>query len=176
MQSNSLASRRNSDAGRRWGGTFRVALPLAAIIVLLDQASKWLILTQVMEPPRIIEITGFFNLVLTYNTGISFGLFGGNAAWQPWILAALSLAIVAGLLWWLRSQDRTLPTAAIGLIVGGAIGNVIDRTHLPGVADFLDFHAAGWHWPAFNVADSAITIGVALLIFDGLFGNAERGK
>ena len=158
------------------GGTFRLALSLAAVIVLLDQASKWLILTQVMDPPRVIEVTGFFNLVLTYNTGISFGLFGGNAAWQPWILVALSLAIVAGLLWWLRSQDRVLPIAAIGLIVGGAIGNVIDRTHLPGVADFLDVHAAGWHWPAFNVADSAITIGVALLIFDGLFGDAERGK
>lgn len=176
MRSNSLASQRNSETGRPLGGVYRLALSLAAVIVLLDQASKWLILTQVMDPPRVIEITGFFNLVLTFNTGISFGLFGGDAAWQPWLLSALSLSIVVGLLWWLRGQDRRLPVAAIGLIVGGAIGNVIDRVHLPGVVDFLDVHAAGWHWPAFNVADSGITIGVALLIIDGLFGEAERGK
>ena len=99
------------------------------------------------------------------------------------VLVALSLAIVAGLLFWLRGQDRGLPSAAIGLVVGGALGNVIDRLYAPGVIDFLDVHGLlfafpplNGHWPAFNVADSAITIGVGLLIFDGLFLDPARSK
>lgn len=148
---------------------FARALTLAAVIIVLDQASKWLILQVVMQPPRVIEITGFFNLVLTFNTGVSFGLFGNDSPWGPWLLSGLAVAIVIGLLIWLRQQTHLLPALAIGLIVGGALGNVIDRMHQPGVVDFLDFHVAGWHWPAFNIADSAITIGVALLLYDGFF-------
>lgn len=149
---------------------------MAAAVVVVDQASKWVILAQVMQPPRVIVVTGFFNLVLTFNTGISFGLFAGGADWQRWVLSLLALAIVAGLLVWLRGQSRVVPAAAIGLIVGGALGNLVDRMIRPGVVDFLDFHVAGWHWPAFNVADSAITIGVVLLLFDGLFGPRQTGK
>ena len=148
---------------------FARALALSAVIIVLDQASKWLILQVVMQPPRVIEITGFFNLVLTFNTGVSFGLFGNDSPWGPWLLSGLAVAIVIGLLIWLRQQTHLLPALAIGLIVGGALGNVIDRMHQPGVVDFLDFHVAGWHWPAFNIADSAITIGVALLLYDGFF-------
>ena len=154
----------------------RAALGLAAAIFLLDQITKWLILTQVMQPPRVIEVTGFFNLVLTYNRGISFGMFRGDSPWQPWILSGISLVIVVGLVIWLSKQTRRLPALAIGGIVGGALGNVIDRMIHPGVVDFLDFHAMGWHWPAFNVADSAIVIGVVLLILDGLFSPEEAGK
>ncbi len=154
----------------------QLTLALAAAVLSLDQLTKWLIVELVMQPPRVVEVTGFFNLVLTYNTGISLGMWPGDAAWKPWVLSALSLIIVAGLLVWLRHQTRGLPSAAIGLIVGGALGNVIDRWHAPGVIDFLDFHAFGWHWWAFNLADSAITTGVVVLIFDGLFVDQERRK
>lgn len=162
-----------------WSRT-QLALGLSALIILLDQVSKWLIVAVVMQPPRIIEVLPFFNLVLTHNTGVSFGLGSGSSAW---ILVGLSLAIVAGLVVWLWHQDRGLPAVAIGLVVGGALGNVIDRLHAPGVIDFLDFHGflfdfppLNGHWPAFNVADSAISIGVGLLIFDGLFLDPAGSK
>ena len=160
----------------RPGTTLRLALALAAVVLVLDQASKWVILTQVMDPPRVVEVTGFFNLILTYNTGVSFGLFGGPAAWKPWALGGLALAVSAGLLYWLARQPERLLGLAIGLIVGGALGNALDRAHQPGVVDFLDFHLAGWHWPAFNLADSSIFLGVAILVFDGLFGERVRSK
>jgi signal peptidase II len=88
----------------------------------------------------------------------------------------VALAVVAGLLWWLGRMERPLPALAIGLVVGGALGNVIDRLRFGAVVDFLDVHAAGWHWPAFNLADSAITVGVAGLVIDGLFGGPDRDK
>ena len=158
-------------------GALGQALALAAIVLVLDQASKWVILTQVMDPPRVVEVTGFFNLVLTYNTGVSFGLFGGAAvAWKPWALGGLALAVSAGLLYWLARQPERLLGLAVGLIVGGALGNALDRAHQPGVVDFLDFYLAGWHWPAFNLADSSIFLGVALLVFDGLFRERVRSK
>lgn len=161
----------------RPGTVLRLALTLAAVVLVLDQASKWVILTQVMAPPRVVEVTGFFNLVLTYNTGVSFGLFGGAAAaWKPWALGGLALAVSAGLLYWLARQPERLLGLAVGLIVGGALGNALDRAYQPGVVDFLDFYLAGWHWPAFNLADSSIFLGVAILVFDGLFRERARSK
>ncbi|MEO3428326.1 signal peptidase II [Pelagibius sp. CAU 1746] len=159
----------------------QLSLYIGAAILLLDQLTKWVILLRVMDPPRVIEVTGFFNLVLTYNTGVSFGLFQGDAAWQPYILVFLNLAVSAGLLIWLHRETHKGGSAgllpwAVGLVVGGALGNAVDRLHLPGVVDFLDFHLAGWHWPAFNVADSAIVGGVILLIADGLFQPGRKGN
>jgi len=153
-----------------------LALVVGAAVMALDQAVKWLMIGYVMQPPRVIEVTGFFNLVLTYNTGVSFGLFRGAGPWRAWILVAVALAVVAGLLAWLGRQPRPQPllAVAVGVVVGGALGNVIDRLHGPGVIDFLDFHVAGWHWPAFNLADSAIALGVGLIVLDGLF-SAPRG-
>ena len=155
------------------------ALFLAAAVLLLDQATKWAILgaaTPPLQPQHLAEVTGFFNLVLTYNTGVSFGMFQGDAAWQRYFLIAVNLGVSAALLIWLRKQVVGLMPYAVGLVVGGAIGNAIDRLHQPGVVDFLDFHLAGWHWPAFNVADSAIVCGVALLIADGLFQPGRKGN
>ncbi len=155
---------------------FQLALGVAAVVILLDQLTKWLILDVVMQPPRVIEVTGFFNLVLTFNTGVSFGLFSSESLVMPWVLSGLALVIVAFLLIWLRRHPRSLAAWSIGLIVGGAIGNVVDRVRFAAVVDFLDFHVAGWHWPAFNVADSGIVIGVGLLLIDGLFLDRDSGK
>ncbi|MEQ9606979.1 MAG: signal peptidase II [Kiloniellaceae bacterium] len=157
------------------------ALYLATAVLLGDQLSKWVILKVVMQPPRIIEVTGFFNLVLTYNTGVSFGMFQGDAVWKPFLLIAVNVVVSLGLLVWLRKESRGgtgagLLPVAVGLVVGGALGNAVDRLYLPGVADFLDFHLAGWHWPAFNLADSAIVCGVVLIVADGLFQPGRRSK
>lgn len=148
---------------------FLVAIP----VVLLDQLTKWLVLADLMEPHRTVVVTGFFNLVLVWNRGVSFGMFNADSAWGPTILSALALVIAVCLVIWLRRVTNPLVATAIGLVLGGAIGNVIDRARFGAVVDFLDFHAFGYHWPAFNVADSAISVGVALLLYDSLF---ERRK
>lgn len=129
-----------------------------------------------MRPPRVIEITDFFNLVLAWNTGISFGLFDSDSPFNVWTLSALALLIVACLIYWLLRAERRIIAVSLGLIIGGALGNVADRLRIGAVVDFLDFHAMGWHWPAFNVADSSITVGAAILIADSLFESANHRK
>lgn len=156
--------------------TMQLTLGIAALVLLLDQLSKWLIQDVVLASPGAMEITGFFNLVLVYNRGVSFGFLDSDAAWTPWALGFLALAISAALLIWAKRQPGRFLGASIGLIVGGALGNAIDRMHQPGVVDFLDFHLGNWHWPAFNLADSAIAVGAALLVFDGLFLERHRSK
>jgi signal peptidase II len=147
----------------------RLGLLVAVLVLLLDQASKWAILTLVMEPARQIELTPFFNLVLAWNRGVSFSLLAGDSAVMPYALAALALAASVALFWWLGRVGQVMLAAALGLVMGGAMGNAIDRLRFGAVMDFLDVHAAGYHWPAFNLADSGITVGVALILADGLF-------
>lgn len=150
-----------------------LGIVMALAVLILDQASKWWILAVVMQPPQVIEVTPFFNLVMAWNRGVSFGLFTHEAEIMPYVLTAVALAIVAFLLVWLWRNDRALIAASLGLVIGGALGNVVDRFRFGAVADFLDFHVAGYHWPAFNVADSGITIGVALIVLDGLLGRHD---
>lgn len=155
----------------------RFGLLAAGMVLLLDQVVKWLMLAKVgMEGPprRFIEVTGFFNLVMVWNRGVSFGMFYNDAAALRWVLIAIALAITAGLLVWLFRVERRWLALSIGLVIGGAIGNVIDRLRFGAVADFFEFHVSGYYWPAFNVADSAITIGVALIVIDSLFGRQEK--
>ena len=152
----------------------RRGLLIALVVIALDQASKWWILLFVMNPPQLIEIVPVFNLVLTWNRGVSFGLFDTNSPASPWILSILAVAIVGVLLHWMRRAEGKLIPLALGLIVGGAIGNVIDRLVHGAVVDFLDVHWGTYHWPAFNVADSGITVGAVLLIADSLF--SARGQ
>jgi len=147
---------------------FKLGGIAAVVIVLLDQFTKWWILTSVMKPPQRIPITGFFDLVLVFNRGVSFGLLGGAPSWATAALIVFALLLSTALCIWMWRADSLLLGTALGLVVGGAIGNVIDRFLHGAVVDFLDFHVAGYHWPAFNVADSAITIGVVLLILDSL--------
>jgi len=149
-------------------------LGLAALVVVLDQLTKAAILDRSdLVAGRWIEVTSFFNLVLVWNTGVSFGVLAGFAAWTPWVLTGLALAVAIALALWLRRADRVFLILGLGGVMGGAVGNAIDRMHFGGVVDFLDFHLAGVHFWAFNVADAAISVGVALLVIDGLFRPSE---
>ncbi|MDX1710923.1 MAG: signal peptidase II [Rhodovibrionaceae bacterium] len=159
------------------GRFFSYGLKLAAACFLLDQATKWLILENFSTADR-LEVTGFFNLVLVWNRGVSFGLFNNAAAsqWQPLVLAALAVVVAVAMGIWLRRVHHRMTALAIGLVIGGALGNAVDRVTLGAVVDFLDFHAFGYHWPAFNVADCGIVVGAVLIAADGLLMNRSGGK
>jgi signal peptidase II len=146
------------------GGTVAVLALSVALAFATDQATKWWIVNAVMDPPRVIEITSFFNVVLLYNTGVSFGMFGGSMADRQMVLIALNSAVVIGLLVWAWRTDILFERIGFGMICGGALGNIFDRWRQGGVTDFLDFHLADWHWPAFNFADVAITAGFAMIL------------
>jgi signal peptidase II len=142
-----------------------LGLGTAGAVIVLDQLSKWAILALLDQA---IVVTPFLNLVVVWNRGVSFGMFDSASAHAPWLLSALAVAVVVALVLWLRRVDHPLPGIALGLIIGGALGNVIDRVRFGAVVDFLDFHALDYHWPAFNVADTAICVGAGLLLVDGL--------
>ena len=128
---------------------FRLGLAIAVLALLLDQLSKWWVRDVLMDPPQNINVTAFFDIVFAWNRGIAFSLFRSDSPAGPWIFVAIALAVVAGLVVWLARLDRAWPAVALGLVIGGALG---------------------------NVADSAISVGVALLVLDGLFGRAENAK
>ncbi|HEX7969602.1 MAG TPA: signal peptidase II [Stellaceae bacterium] len=154
----------------------RVGLGVAALVAVLDQLSKaWVLSLFAEQPPleRVRPVTPFFNLVLTWNRGMSFGLFNNDAALNAVIFTVAAAVIVTGLIVWLRRTREPMLAVAIGLVIGGAIGNVVDRLWRGAVADFLDFHWMGWHWFAFNLADAAICIGVGLMVIDSLLARRE---
>lgn len=152
----------------------RFGFLLAFAVVVADQVSKWWILDVVMNPvPRVVEVTSFFNLVLVWNPGVSFGMFQHDAEIMPYLLSALAFAVAAMVAGWLWKAERWFQAAALGLVIGGALGNIVDRLRFGAVCDFLDFHVAGWHFWAFNIADAGISVGVALLLIDGLFFDRE---
>ncbi len=142
---------------------------LAGLVLVLDQISKYAVVSR-FALYDLVEVTRFFNLVRVHNTGAAFSMLADQAGWQRLFFIAVALVASAVILHLLRKPcpDRRF-CVALGLILGGAVGNLIDRLLYGHVIDFLDFHFAGWHWPAFNVADSAITIGALLLIVDSLF-------
>ncbi|MDH4113981.1 MAG: signal peptidase II [Burkholderiaceae bacterium] len=160
------------------GSTGRRMLPwvaLAAFVILIDQATKALV-ERAFDFGDVRPVTDFFNLVLTYNKGAAFSFLASASGWQAHFLTAIGIAASAFILYLLaRHGHQRLFSFALALILGGAIGNVIDRLAYGHVIDFLDFHAAGWHWPAFNVADSAIVGGAMLLILDELL-RVRRAK
>lgn len=140
-------------------------LGLAALVLVLDQLSKaWVLANFGLHEG--VAVSANFNLVFVYNPGAAFSFLAGAGGWQKWFFVGLAGAISVWLLILLRQHagERLLP-AALALILGGAIGNVIDRLRFDAVVDFLDFHVAGYHWPAFNLADSAITLGVGLMLW-----------
>ena len=150
------------------------SLALAAAVVVLDQVSKWWILAVVMQPPKAIRVAPFFNLVMGWNRGVSFGLFNSDSPVNVWLLPLVVVAVTAALVAWLWRAERPWLGIGLGLVIGGAVGNLVDRLRFGAVADFLDFHAFGWHWPAFNVADSAITVGAAIILLESLFTREKK--
>ncbi|MDP6173953.1 MAG: signal peptidase II [Rhodospirillales bacterium] len=148
-------------------------LGFAGLVLIIDQATKWWMMGLLMPPPRTIEVTSFFNLVVAWNRGISFGLFDTEGRMGVWILSGLALVICGVLFQWMRKAHRLVLVLALGAIIGGAVGNVIDRLRFGAVFDFLDVHLAGYHWPAFNGADSFISVGAVFLILDSLFARSD---
>jgi signal peptidase II len=155
----------------------KLGLATAAGVVALDQLSKALVLTHFGGSAFAGDtVAPFFNLVLTFNRGMSFGLFNtapGSGGISAALFSLAAVIIVVGLVFWLSRVASPLLGFAIGLIVGGAVGNVIDRIRYGAVVDFLDFHIGTYHWPAFNLADSAICLGVAAMLFDSLLLRRE---
>lgn len=168
-------------------------LALSIVIFLADQFSKWWILERLIRPMTEqahpgplglrfwlgsppeqlpyaeLEITPFMNIVMVWNQGISFGILNGAAGQTSLILTVLSALICTGFVVWLFYTKNRVQNLGAALIIGGALGNMIDRIRFGAVIDFLDFHAFGYHWPAFNLADSAIVVGVFTLIIYSLF-------
>lgn len=141
---------------------------LAAVVVVLDQLSKWVVLNT-LGPADSIYVTPFWNWVLAFNPGAAFSFLADQPGWQRWFFTLLALGVSGWIALELRRHpEQRLLSLALALIMGGALGNVIDRIRFGAVVDFIQWHAAGYYWPAFNVADSAISIGAVLLVFASL--------
>ena len=141
---------------------------LTGLIILLDQISKWIVLGT-LHPGESRYVAPFFNWVLTFNAGAAFSFLSDAGGWQRWFFTALALAVSAWILTMLRRHTSEFCLSlALTLVLGGALGNVVDRIRFGAVVDFIQWHAAGYYFPAFNVADSAITLGAILLVWDQL--------
>ena len=164
--------------GARAGGSgsgWLLWIGIAALIVVLDQFTKVLVLGSFRYGEG-VPLTSFFNLVRVHNLGAAFSFLSDAGGWQRWFFTGLGIVAALVMVWMLRSHaGQRLFCSAISFILGGAIGNVIDRLLHGYVVDFLGFHWAGWHFPAFNVADCAITVGAGLLILDELL-RVRRGR
>ncbi|AGY92462.1 hypothetical protein SPICUR_07505 [Spiribacter curvatus] len=147
------------------GTSLRFGLLLGALVLVIDQATKWLAVNELAlyRPESVMPL---LNLTLAFNTGAAFSLLADAPGWQRWLLSGLAVAVSLYLLHWLRglAASRRFEAAGVGLVLGGAVGNLVDRLRLGGVIDFIDIHYRGWHWPAFNIADAAITLGVVLIL------------
>jgi len=144
-------------------------LRLSVLVVGLDQATKWLAVG-LLDPYRPRPVAPLLDLTLMYNEGAAFSFLADAGGWQRWFFAGFAFMMSALLVIWLLRLDlhERLMAAALSLVIGGAMGNLIDRVLTGRVVDFIDFYVGNWHWPAFNVADSAITLGVGLLLFSSL--------
>ncbi len=158
------------------GSRHAVWLGLSAGIVLLDQLTKWLVIDALTLYQRVPILPGF-DLVRLHNTGAAFSFLSDASGWQNWLFTGIAVVVSVGIIWWLAtlpSEGRRVLGFGLALVLGGAIGNVIDRSLYGYVVDFLLFHYKEWSYPAFNVADSAITCGVALILYDGFILEKRR--
>lgn len=156
----------------------RSGLALAAVVYGLDRVSKWAVLEVLNLAEQPIVVAPFLNLVLVHNTGVSFGLLQNDLDLGRWLLVAFAVAVIVALSIWLARSTSLLLGTGLGMVIGGAAGNVTDRVLWGHVADFFDFHIGECrfcHFPVFNVADAAIVCGFALIVLDGLFAGRERG-
>jgi signal peptidase II len=176
------------------------ALAITALIFIADQVSKWFVVEQVLKPLALPDRTDpsampfiswllhareqmpfaeenilpFFNLVMVWNKGVSFGIFNNHGANGPLLLTILAVAIVTMFTIWMIRSPSGLVRLGIAMIIGGALGNVVDRLRFGAVADFLDFHIGTLHWPAFNIGDSTICLGIAMLLVHSLFFDTQK--
>jgi signal peptidase II len=150
-------------------------LNLSALVIIFDQLSKWLMSTW-LSLHETVAVLPFFNFTLAHNRGAAFSFLSSAGGWQRWFFVFLALGVSAVLIVWLKklNQQARLEAASLALILGGAIGNVIDRLYHGYVIDFIDIFYGSYHWPAFNIADSAICIGAVLLIFDSFRKKTEQ--
>lgn len=161
--------------------TLRLGLAAAAALFAADQASKWWILEE-LRLPEVRHVPGLalgpfgLDLSMVWNRGVTFGLLSGEGPWNHLVLAMLAAGIAVFLLRWLARAETPAVAVALGAVIGGAIGNVVDRLRFGAVVDFVDAHAWGWHWYVFNIADAGIVCGVAVLIADALFRRAPEAK
>lgn len=146
-----------------------IGIITAVLAAIADQISKGLIFSYLTHSGPLVEIFPFFNLVTAWNTGVSFSMFNNLGSAGIYILSGFSLFVALMLLCWLKKEQSRYMQIALGLIIGGALGNVIDRLRFGAVFDFLDVHVGFHHWPAFNLADSFICIGAVLVLASGLF-------
>lgn len=149
---------------------------LSLLVVLLDQSSKQLIEASLLVYET-VSMLPFFNLTLAYNEGAAFSFLSDQGGWQRWFFALTAILVTSVLVVWLsRLRNERLLAISLSLVIGGAVGNLIDRLTFGHVIDFLDLYYGDYHWPAFNVADIAITFGVILLFVDALFGPGARDR
>jgi signal peptidase II len=149
-------------------------LGVSAAVVAADLATKaWV--SGAFRPGEVLVVTPFFNMVLMHNTGAAFSFLAGAGGWQRWFFTVVSVVVSAAIVYMLSRphRDAAVPLG-LALVLGGALGNLYDRLTLGHVIDFIQLHAAGYYWPAFNLADSAITVGVAILVWDSLRPAARR--
>jgi signal peptidase II len=176
-------------------------LGLSSLIILADQISKWWIIERYFRPrnfgaeapamdfipwlttfsqermgPIRVEVTSFFDLVMAWNTGVSFSMFASDSHLMPYVLSGIALLMSGIFLIWLMTTNSRWTAFPLALIIAGALGNVWDRARFQAVADFLYFHVDQYGWPAFNIADSCIVVGVAFLAYDSLFLEPKRNK
>ena len=160
-----MSAARDSDAGRAERGGALGWLWCSLAVIVADQSTK-LAAVKLLDPMSSLELVPALDLVLAYNTGAAFSILSTAGGWQRWLFVGLALVISAFIIHWLRALPRRprWTPLALSLVLGGAVGNVIDRIRIGAVVDFIDFHVGAWHWPAFNVADSAICVGATLLV------------
>lgn len=152
---------------------------VSAVVIVLDQISKWIALAELQPYEPIAVIDGFLNWMLAFNPGAAFSFLADSGGWQRWFFTVLAIVVSAVLVVWLSRTARGdwRNAAPLALIIGGAIGNVIDRVRLGHVVDFIDVYVGQYHWPAFNIADSAICVGaIALVAFSLFAGKAESAR
>ncbi|MGD8326188.1 MAG: signal peptidase II [Sphingomonadales bacterium] len=155
----------------------RLGLISAGIVLLLDQLSKYWILSVYDLPTKVsVEILPFFSLTMVWNKGISLGLFQAGSDVARWALIVITVLVTVFLLFWLAKASGVVLKTALGLVIGGAVGNIIDRVHLGAVADFVHLHGFGYSFYVFNVADAAITVGVSLLLLDAYLLSRDESK
>lgn len=150
---------------------------LSVVVIVLDQLSKYMA-SQLLHYYKPVAVMPLFNLTLMHNTGAAFSFLQHAGGWQRWLFSLIALGVSLFLVLWIRrlTIQEKLQAISLSLILGGALGNVIDRIRLGYVVDFLDFYYDKWHFPAFNIADSAITIGAILIIYDSVLGAGKKAS